>query len=167
MARPILKQFGDLTPIDFRKYPVWVGVHTLDYGEEWYDETDEETFRPWLGELPVGAEEMFLVSARLKFADGAEFEGFVTPAVSYEGLRDMGALQPQVFTASGQRFAFWHGMFRQAESATRFYQSFARSSNQVFPIQFQALPGLTSSVAAGAIPGFMAIPRGQEVEVTK
>ena len=167
MARPILKQFGDLTPEDFRKYPIWVSVHTLDYDEEWYGETDEETFRPWVGERPVGAEEMFLVSARFKFADGAEFEGFVTPTISYEGLRDMGALQPQVFTPSGQRFAFWHGMFRRAESEKQLYQSFAKSSDQVFPIQFQAPPGLTSCEAAGVIPGFMAIPGGAEVEVTK
>ena len=79
----------------------------------------------------------------------------------------MGALQPQVFIPSGQRFAFWHGMFRQVESERQFYQSFAKSSNEVFPIQFRALPGLTSCVAAGAIPGFMSIPRGGEVEVAK
>jgi len=167
MPRPTLKQFGDLTPEDFRQHPIWVSVHTLDYDEDWYDDTDEETFRPWLGDRPVGGEEMFLVSARLSFADGAEFEGFVTPAISYEGLRSMGSLQPQVFAPSGQRFAFWHGMFRQTEFETRFYQNFAKSPEQVFPIRFQALPGLTSSVAAGAIPGFMSIPRGEEVEVTK
>ena len=83
MARPILKQFGDLTPADFKQYPIWVSVHSLGYGEEWYDETDEETFRPWLGERPVGAQEMFLVSARFTFADGTEYDGFVTPAISY------------------------------------------------------------------------------------
>jgi hypothetical protein len=110
---------------------------------------------------------MFLVSARLAFADGTEFEGFVTPAASYEGLRSMGSLQPQVFAPSGQRFGFWHGMFRQLESERGFYQTFAKSPQQVFPIRFQPLPGLTSSVASGEIPGFMSIPRGEEVEVTK
>jgi hypothetical protein len=167
MSRPTLKQFGDLKPEDFQRHPVWVSVHTLDYDEEWYDDTDEETFRPWLADRPVGADEMFLVSARLRFADGTEFEGFVTPTASYEGLRSMGSIQPQVFAPSGQRFAFWHGMFRQAESKRRFYECFAKSPAQVFPIQFQPRPGLTSSVASGEIPGFMSIPRGKEVEVTK
>jgi hypothetical protein len=167
MARPILKQFGDLTPEDFKQHPIWVSVHSLDYEEEWYDETDEETFRPWLGDRPVGAEEVFLVSARFGFADGTEFDGFVTPTGSYEGLHSMGLIQPQVFASSGQMFAFWHGMFRNLESERRFYQSFAKSAEQVFPIHFQPLPGLTSSVASGEIHGFMSNPHGVEVEVTK
>ncbi|TCO82535.1 hypothetical protein EV701_14624 [Chthoniobacter flavus] len=166
MPRPILKQFGDLKPEDFRQHPIWVSVHTLDYGAEWYEETDEETFRPWLEKPPVGADEMFLVSARLTFADGTEFDGFVTPARSYEGLRSMGSLQPQIFAPSGRRFGFWQGMFRRSESERDFYQTFTKSPQQVFPIRFQPLPGLTSSVASGEIPGFMSRPRG-EVEVTQ
>ena len=167
MPRPILKQFGDLKPEDFKQHPIWVSVHTLDYDEKWYDETDEETFRPWLDNRPVVADEMFLVSVRLAFADGTEFEGFVTPAATYEGLRSMGSLQPQVFAPSGQRFGFWHGMSRQSESEQRFYQCFAKSPEQVFPIRFQPLPGLTSSAASGEIPGFMSRPCREEVEVTK
>ena len=166
MPRPLLKQFGDLKSQDFRQHPIWVSVHTLDYDAEWYDDTDEETFRPWLDDRPVGADEMFLVSARLVFADGREFEGFVTPAASYEGLPSMGSLQPQVFAPSGRRFGFWHGMFRQAEFERDFYQTFAKSPQQVFPIRFQPQPGLTSSVASGEIPGFMSRPNG-DVEVTK
>ena len=167
MARPLLKQFSDLKPEDFKEHPIWVGVHTLDYDEEWYDDTDEETIRPWLGDRPVGADETFLVSARFVFTDGSEFEGFVTPAGSYEGLRSMGSLQPNVFAPSGQRFGFWHGMFRRSESEGHFYQSFGKSSEQVFPIRFQSLPGLTSSVASGEVPGFMTIPDGKEVDVLK
>jgi hypothetical protein len=44
--RPELKQFGDLTPADFERHPGWIGCHTADYDGAWYDETDEETFRP-------------------------------------------------------------------------------------------------------------------------
>jgi hypothetical protein len=155
MPRPLLKQFGDLTPADFKQYPIWVSVHSLGYGEDWYDETDEETFRPWLGERPVGAEEMFLVSARFTFADGAEYDGFVTPAISYEGLRSMGLIQPEVFSPSGEPFGFWFGMFESADTVERFYRSFAKSSAQTFPIRFQAQSCLTSAVAAGEITGFM------------
>jgi len=166
MTRPTLKQFGDLTSQDFKQHPIWVSVHSLDYEEEWYDETDEETFRPWLGNRPVGAEEMFLVSARFGFADGTEFDGFVTPTSSYDGLASMGAIQPQLFAPSGQRWAFWHGMLPDPDCARRFYQSFAKMAEQVFPISFRPLPGLTSSVASGEIPGFMFISRGNKVEVT-
>ena len=40
--KPELKQFGELLPADFDRQPVWVGVHTADYDEPWYEETDEE-----------------------------------------------------------------------------------------------------------------------------
>lgn len=63
--KPILKQFGDLTPADFADHAVWVSVHTLDYDEPWYDDNDEETFRPWTGKLPVAPQDgMFLVRAK-------------------------------------------------------------------------------------------------------
>lgn len=167
MVRPELKQFGDLTPDDFAQHPIWVSVHTLDYDEDWYDETDEETFRPWLGGRPVGADEMFLVSARLTFADGSEFEGFVTPTPAYGDLSSMGTLQPQIFATSGERFAFWHGGFPTVGFEKRFYQAFSTTAEHVFPVRFRPLNGLTSSVASGEIPGFMSIPKGDRVVVTK
>ena len=40
-------------PDDFATHPVWVSCHSVDYDEPWYDGTDEETFRPWLSEIPV------------------------------------------------------------------------------------------------------------------
>jgi hypothetical protein len=61
-AKPELKQFGDLTPADFERHPVWIACHWEDEGEPWYDETDEATFRPWTGALPAAPSEgMFLV----------------------------------------------------------------------------------------------------------
>jgi hypothetical protein len=45
---PELVQFGALTAKHFARRPVWLGVHTVDYGEPWYDGTDEETFRPFV-----------------------------------------------------------------------------------------------------------------------
>lgn len=49
MEKPELKQFGDLTHEDFDRHPVWIGCHVADYDELWYEDTDEETFRPWTG----------------------------------------------------------------------------------------------------------------------
>ena len=36
MSTPELKQFADLTYSDFERYPVWVGVHDMDYGKPWW-----------------------------------------------------------------------------------------------------------------------------------
>ena len=49
--KPELKQFADLTPTDFERHPVWIACHAEDYAEPWFNETDEETFRPWMGAL--------------------------------------------------------------------------------------------------------------------
>src|SRR6185503_15391472 len=45
--RPGLKQFGQLTMEDFDLAPVWASCHSFDSNEPWFDDTDEETFRPW------------------------------------------------------------------------------------------------------------------------
>ena len=61
--RPELKQFSDLTPSDFERHPIWVDCHVVDYDEPWYDDTDEETYRPWAGPLPVEIGSSVLVRA--------------------------------------------------------------------------------------------------------
>jgi hypothetical protein len=76
--KPKLIQFGNFTQSDFDKYPVWVGVHTMDYDAEWYEETDEETYRPWAGEVPVNPNlGIFLVRSRFLLNDNSEFVGFI------------------------------------------------------------------------------------------
>mgnify|MGYP001270247721 CR=1 FL=1 len=52
-ARPELVQFGALTGDHLARHPVWIGVHGVDGDEPWYDETDEETFRPYGSALPA------------------------------------------------------------------------------------------------------------------
>jgi hypothetical protein len=107
MAKPELKQFGDLLPADFDRHAVWINCHFSDYEEPWYEETDEETFRPWNGLLPVSpADGMLLVRAVLVLADGTRFPGFVTPASREE---DLGTQQPQIFIGQRQ-FGFWGGV---------------------------------------------------------
>ncbi len=90
--KPLLKQFSELTEDDFAQHPVWIAVHTVDYDEPWYDETDEETFRPWLGPLPIDPSEgMFLVKADFELHNGRHLNGFVTPAFPDDTL---GTVQP-------------------------------------------------------------------------
>jgi hypothetical protein len=101
--KPELKQFGELSPADFERHPVWIACHTEDFVEPWFNEADEETFRPWTDALPVGPSDgMLLVRARFELHDGSHYDGFLTPAFK-EG--EIGALHPHLF-AGGQSFGF-------------------------------------------------------------
>ncbi len=151
----MLKQFGELSMDDLDLYPVWVNCHVIDYDEPWYEETDEETFRPWLGQLPADpTETMFLVRAEFRSANGREFQGFVTPAQE----NDLGLIQPQLVLGS-RRFGFWGGMFGVSESErAAFYNALQMRPEQVFPLQFNAVPGLATGIAAGVVEGFYRKP---------
>lgn len=155
MTSPVLKQFGDLGPSDFEQYPVWVNCHVIDYDEPWYIDTDEETFRPWDGALPVDpADTMFLVSAAFTLADGTVWPGFLTPQVP-SGDPDLGTLQPCVFAPSGEQITFWFGGFDvPAAYIGHVYAMLGKSAAAVFPLTFQARPNLARGMCSGTIPGF-------------
>jgi hypothetical protein len=162
MTRPQLKQFGDLSPSDFDRHPVWVSCHGSDCELPWYDETDEETFRPWTGALPVSqADGMFLVRATLEFSDGSRFIGFITPAFREA---DLGVLLPHIFI--GERcFRFWGGIFGvPAEERQAFYSALGKDSRAVFPLRFVADPGLATGAVAGQIDGFYRGLREVQIE---
>jgi hypothetical protein len=164
-ATPQLKQFGDLTPADFVAHPVWIGCHTADYDEPWYDDTDEETFRPWTGPLPVGPEEgMLLVRAKMTLEDGRSLDGFITPQHDGEPLH-LGTIQPQLFLPSGTRADFWDGMFKRADERRNIvYDELGDDPNSIFPIQFGAEEGLATGQVSGDIPGFCWCPE-DKIEV--
>ena len=162
MPRPaFLKQFGDLIADDFSEHPVWIAVHGSDEDEPWYDECDEETFKPWTGALPVSPEEgMLLVQSVLTFADGTTVPGFITPQHDGEPL-DLGIIQPHAFSHSA-RHSFWDGMFQRSdEERAAFYDTFNKKENQIFPITFAAAPGLASGQVAGKIEGFYVTEKGK------
>lgn len=156
MTRPLLKQYGDLSPEDFTRSPVWVCVYPHDSDASWYDFEwiNEETMRPYTGPLPVAPAMAYLVSARFTFADGEMHPGFVSPHPDAERI-DFGFAQPTVFAPSGKQIGFWRGMRRidQSELAG-FYDAFNKVLQQTFPIDFQALDGLASGITSGRIEGF-------------
>ena len=137
--RPELVQFADLTPSHFARHPVWIQCHVADHEEPWYDDTDEETFRPCTDALPVHPRlGMLLVHAELVLADGTRLEGFVTPAVE-KALAGpdagLGLMQPQLFAPTGQRISFWDGMFaRPSAQREAVYTVLGRRPAAVFPL---------------------------------
>lgn len=156
--KPVLKQFGSLTKTDFEQYPVWVNVHVVDYAEAWYDETDEETFRPWTGQLPVDPSNgMFLVRSQIVLIDGTSYPGFITPVEGSGEVTDseLGEAQPYLFAQNGSLITFWGGLFGFTnEAKKKTYDLFGRTADKVFPIRFQAEKGLTEGKQAGTIRGF-------------
>jgi len=161
-SKPELKQIDDLSSADFERHPVWIACHTEDFAEPWFNETDEETFRPWTGALPVGPSDgMLLVRATFELHDGSRHDGFLTPA-SKEG--DLGTLQPHLFV-SGKSFGFWGGMAGVRPDGRRaFYKALGKGQKAIFPIQFSTAPDLATGVIAGRVDGFYRGTRIIEVE---
>jgi hypothetical protein len=159
MDKPELEQFGDLAAEDFDEHPVWVGCHTADYDEPWYEDTDEETFRPWTGNLPADASEgMLLVKATLELRDGSKHPGFVTPAPN---PGDLGTQQPQIF-AGGRRFGFWGGVFGvPIEERRSLYAALGRKPEEIFPLRFSADPTLATGETSGEVTGFYRFAIGE------
>ena len=163
---PILKQFGRLRRIDFKRSPVWVACHTLDHDEPWYEETNEETFRPYFGQLPFDpARAIALVSATFVLADRTTLPGFVTPTQvggrpkAILALPQIADQQPHIFVAGGRQLGFWWGMITPPEDfKSRSYASLHRQPDQVFPINFSADPGLAVGVTSGRLDGFCYAP---------
>lgn len=149
---PLLKQAGDLTGEDFQAHAVWVHCHVVDYDEPWHEETDEETFRPWDGALPVDpSHAIFLLRATIVFNDGSRHPGFLTPA---EQPDDFGTLQPCVFVGN-QCFGFWGGMPGVPEERrTAFYRATGRTAADVFPVRAAADPSLARGEVTATLSGF-------------
>lgn len=170
-GKPILKQFGDLTISDFDKFSIWVQCHIIDYDERWYDDTNEETFRPWTEKTPVSPDyAMFLIKADLKLKNGAKFQGFLTPCLEsdYQNENDLGLIQPQIFGRSGECIGFWTGAFPMKSTEIQdFYKLIGKTPEEIFPIEFKAVEGLAIGVTSGKINGFLAIGENMDIIVTK
>ena len=153
MAKPELKQFGDLAREDFERCPVWIGCHTADYDEPWYDDTGEATFRPWTGDLSADSSEgMLLVRATFELRDGSRLSGFITPAVDPQ--EDLGTQQPHIF-AGDRGFGFWGGMFGvPVEERQALYAALGKTPDAVFPLRFSVDPSLATGNVSGQVMGF-------------
>ncbi|BBO86152.1 hypothetical protein DSCO28_67180 [Desulfosarcina ovata subsp. sediminis] len=143
----------------------------IDYDEPWYEDTDEETFRPWYKDLPADpSETMFLVKATLTLADGTKMSGFVTPQSPNDssGKPHLGLIQPQLFLPEGRRVGFWFGILEPPkEEISSFYAALGKDKQDVFPIAFEANDGLAKGITDGSVPGFCSSGNGDKIEITK
>jgi hypothetical protein len=181
---PELKQIADLLFSDFERHPVWIGVHNVDAGQPWYDDCDEETYRPWTAALPVAAEIGFvLVRASIELHDGSAYPGAVraaaqdwdaplrpglpTASARYSGsdLTVLGVQQPRIFV--GQRtFTFWGGQRGiSQERRQAVYSALGKSPGSVFPLRFTADSQLATGLLAGRLDGFYRAVFGKAPEV--
>lgn len=82
MELPLLRDISKLAPADFQVHPIWVCVHGRDQEEPWHKQTDDQTYRPWTGELPYVPRTPFdavLVAATFQLADGSTYRGYFNP----------------------------------------------------------------------------------------
>jgi|HubBroStandDraft_2_1064218.scaffolds.fasta_scaffold629716_1 hypothetical protein len=82
MELPLLRDISELTPSDFREHPLWVCVHGRDQEAPWYEQTNDQTYRPWIGALPYVPKSPFdavLVAAIFELADGTTYRGYFNP----------------------------------------------------------------------------------------
>lgn len=148
----MLKQFAELAAADFEAFPIWVACHVADFDEPWYDDTDEETFRPCTGTVPADSTELVLVSATATLNDGTAFPAFLTPA---DAADDLGTLQPHVFVGD-EAYGFWGGAVGIPDTRRRrFLDSSGKHERDVFPIRFTADPALSNGVTDTAVPGWL------------
>lgn len=156
VPKPILKQFVALSPEDFERHPVWIACHVADCDEPWYDETDEETFRPYSGPLPADPSDLLLVGATATMSDGSRHPGFLCPS---QEAGDLATLQPHVFVG-GRAYGFWSGMVGVPEAERRaFLDATGKHPADPFPIRFTADPSLSAGVMEAEVLGWHPEPQ--------
>ena len=194
MPKPEMKQESELTLADFLRHPIWIGVHNYDVDEPWYEESDEETVRPWTGQLPFAETRgTALVAARFLLADGSVYPGYCCavandwdkPQVPVSGAPQAKALSwsamhggvalsilllqsPTIFVG-GRSFDFQLRVPELRRGYIReFYSALGKSPTDVFPIQFKAESGLASGIVSGTVDGFFNFPLWvSDYEITK
>lgn len=188
ISTPELKQAGDLVNADFERHPVWIGVHTADFGMPWYAKCDEEKYRPWTDQLPAATTgRMLLVTAWFEVKAGIRFPGFFSPVESgwdealtrttsegrairirsfseRQGGSPLAILklhQPHIFV-NEQRFSFWGGRRGiPPEKRQAFYAAIGELPDNIFPIRFSADPKFVTGIVTGRLDGFYRSIAGQ------
>jgi hypothetical protein len=175
---PEAKPGRELRPADFERHPIWIPV--IMPGESL---TAPAAFAPWRGATPIdpaaegrGAR----IRARFRLRDGSEFPGYfsplredwrdVSPERYFIGEREHLAPTPRsrwgdaphaivashlpVIHVGEERFPFWLPLGFAGKKKKAFYEALGKTKKNVFPIRFEAEPGLANGIVAGELTGF-------------
>ncbi|HYG38630.1 MAG TPA: hypothetical protein VD908_08430 [Cytophagales bacterium] len=139
---PILKQFSDLATEDFERYTIWISCRSVDYEKPWYDDTDEETYRPYTDTAKINsADEDYLIKADFKLNDGTVLKGFFTPQDTNDNEDGISYAQPHVFI-NEDSYRFWFGIVRpEVQYIAKFYEGLGKKRADVFPITYKSSKG--------------------------
>lgn len=152
----VLKSLGELRESDFVNYPVWVLCHILDYDEPWYDKTDEETYRPWTGKVPVKPRFDFIGKTTFHFKDGTVYTGFTHICNNFDYSPVPFSLVMAILLNNDQQESFWSGGIERSEQKIReFYLRIGKTAEEIFPIQYSVNKELVKEPVVGEITGFM------------
>ncbi len=169
--RPILKQFSELKQLDFTKHPVWVHCHIIDYNKPWYNDTNEETFRPWSGKFPVKPSyTTFLVRSAFTLNDGTVYQGFVTPVEEFKDDIQMhlGTIQPHILHPSMGVVPFWYGFRKpRSEEIKNCYKLLQKTAGEVFPMHFKIGPNLSTGISGGKLFGFYHLEKNGVIKLVQ
>jgi len=153
---PILKQFDALEAADFAAWPVWIPCRPGDSNQPWYAQTDANTYRPWMDDLPISRDmRSFLAQSSLTLADGTVFEGFASCPAGGADF-NISTVRPQLFTNMGRRFGFWFGNSSPSTFTKHdFYSAMGKTELQIFPIVNAVSPEISAVDITIGIPGFV------------
>jgi hypothetical protein len=149
----VRKQVYELSSQDLIDCPVWAFCSD----EEDVEGQDEATVRPTekgelLDELP-GA---FVVAADVEFADGSSALGYLYNCED----RDIGCVQPNVFTDLGQ-VNLWLGWLQfiadAPERVQAGYSKIGKSKEAIFPLSFRSRVHINGKALQVVLRGFMAL----------
>ena len=188
-----MKQEYQLTAADFVRYPVWIGVHNYDSDEAWYDEADEETYRPWTGALPFAEKRgIVLVRATFELADGSTLPGYCSPrsedwdvapapymtksgivtlrswSATHGGtkLSLMALLNPSVFVGCDAVGFHLGAPSIRADRVRQFYSLIGKRPSDVFPVKFAADKKFATGIGSGQLDGLFYFPvNGSSYEI--
>ena len=157
---PEFKLFDELTARDFITTPIWIDCHLSDFEQPWYDELDDEAFRPWTGQFPVPDELACLVSTNFTTSNDILLEGFIEHGFDERADADFPSFRPRAFLDEKDRIDFWHGNVYQfgAEQLNADMQKLQMRCNAeldaILPVHFSAKAGLLQNEISGSIKGF-------------
>jgi hypothetical protein len=190
---PELKQSGDLTGADFERHPVWISARSYDADESWSEASNERTYRPWTGSLPLEEQGSCLLAATFRLADGSTYPGYFSPQfedwdaplpprkmkdgsfakpLQWSARRggsplSILALHRPVIFVEGRAFGFHllRHPERRKKNIQSFYAAIGKRPEEVFPVRFRSDPDYFKGITSGVMDGFYSFPLDKQPEI--